>query len=160
VDADGLNALALLEDEEWWLRLPANSVLTPHPGEMARLMGGDASAVQADRVGVAGEMAAKWGHVVVLKGAYTVIASPDGRRALLPFSTPALATAGSGDVLAGAIVGLLAQGLEPFGAALVGGYLHGLAGKWVGEEVGSAGAVASDLLTRLPRALNGVRGLV
>jgi NAD(P)H-hydrate epimerase len=157
VDADGLNALALLEDEEWWLRLPTGSVLTPHPGEMARLMGVEAGDVQADRIGVAGASAEKWGHVVLLKGAHTVIANPDGRRVLLPFSTPALATAGSGDVLAGAIAGFLAQGVDPFDAALVGGYIHGLAGRWVGDEVGSAGAVASDLLPRLPRAITGLR---
>ena len=157
VDADGLNALAALEDEEWWQRLPHCSVLTPHPGEMARLMGVETREVQADRVGVAREMAKLWGHVVVLKGAHTVIANPDGRLVLLPFHTAALATAGSGDVLAGAIVGLLAQGLEPFDAALVGGYLHGLAGSWASHEIGSAGTVARDLLSRLPRALTELR---
>ena len=153
VDADGLNALAALEDEAWWEWLPAPSVLTPHPGEMARLMGTETKAVQADRLGTARMMASKWGHVVVLKGAYTVVAEPDGRTVVIPFATPALATAGSGDVLGGAIVGLLAQGLAPFDAAVAGAYLHGLAGKWAGEEVGLAGTVASDLLTRLPRAL-------
>ena len=157
VDADGLNALAVLKDEEWWRRLPAPAVLTPHPGEMARLMGVGAKEVQADRVGVAREMAPKWGHVIALKGAHTVVASPDGRVVVLPFATAALATAGSGDVLAGAIVGLLAQGLVPFEAALAGAYLHGLAGSWAGEEIGLAGAVASDLLPRLPQALARVR---
>lgn len=157
VDADGLNALAVLKDEEWWRRLPAPAVLTPHPGEMARLMGVGAKEVQADRVGVAREMAPKWGHVIALKGAHTVVAGPDGRVVVLPFATAALATAGSGDVLAGAIVGLLAQGLAPFEAALAGAYLHGLAGIWAGEEIGLAGAVASDLLPRLPRALARVR---
>ncbi len=153
VDADGLNALAALEDEAWWEWLPAPSVLTPHPGEMARLMGAETKAVQADRLGTARTMASKWGHVVVLKGAHTVVAEPGGRTVIIPFATPALATAGSGDVLSGAIVGLLAQGLAPFDAAVAGAYLHGLAGKWAGEEVGLAGTVASDLLTRLPRAL-------
>jgi hydroxyethylthiazole kinase-like uncharacterized protein yjeF len=157
VDADGLNALAVLEGEEWWRRLPAPAVLTPHPGEMARLMGVGTKEVQADRVGVAREMAPKWGHVIVLKGAHTVVANPDGRTVVLPFATAALATAGSGDVLAGAIAGLLAQGLAPFDAALAGAYLHGLAGSWAGEEIGLAGAVASDLLPRLPRALARVR---
>ena len=156
VDADGLNALAALGDEEWWRRLPAPSVLTPHPGEMARLMDVETSEVQADRLGSAGLMAVWWGHVVVLKGAYTVVASPDGRTVVLPFATPALATAGSGDVLAGAIVGLMAQGLTLFDAALAGAYLHGLAGSWAGEEIGLAGAVAGDLLPRLPRALGAI----
>jgi hydroxyethylthiazole kinase-like uncharacterized protein yjeF len=156
VDADGLNALALLEGEEWWRRLPASSVLTPHPGEMARLMGVKTSEVQADRLQVAREMAVKWGHVVLLKGAFTLVASPAGEVVLLPFATPALATAGSGDVLAGAIVGLLAQGLTPFDAAVAGAYLHGLAGSRASEEIGPAGAVAGDLLSRLPRALRAV----
>ncbi len=153
VDADGLNALAALEDKAWWKWLPSPSVLTPHPGEMARLMGAETQAVQADRLGIAKEMASKWGHVIVLKGAHTVVAGPEGRVLLIPFATSALATAGSGDVLAGAIVGLLAQGLAPFDAAVVGAYLHGLAGKWAGEQIGLAGTVASDLLSRLPQAL-------
>jgi hydroxyethylthiazole kinase-like uncharacterized protein yjeF len=158
VDADGLNALAQLEDEEWWKWLPAPSVLTPHPGEMARLMGAKTGEVQADRLGVAKDMAAQWGHVVLLKGAYSIVADPDGRAVVLPFATSALASAGSGDVLAGAIVGLMAQGLSPFDAALAGAYLHGLAGCWAGEEIGPAGSVASDLLPRLPRALREVIG--
>lgn len=155
VDADALNALAALE-EEWWQWLPAPSVLTPHPGEMARLMGVSTREVQAERLKAARDMAARWGHVVLLKGAYSILASPDGRTVVLPFAVPALATAGSGDVLSGAITGLLAQGLSPFDAALAGAYLHGLAGSWVNEEVGPAGAVASDLLSRLPRALRTV----
>jgi len=153
VDADGLNALAALEDEEWPRRLPAMSILTPHPGEMARLMGVKTGEVQANRLAAARDMAARWGHVVVLKGAYTLVAHPGGQTLVLPFATPALATAGSGDVLAGAIVGLLAQGLAPFDAALAGAYLHGLAGIWAAEEIGQAGVIASDLLPRLPRAL-------
>jgi len=156
VDADGLNALALLEGEAWWQRLPAISVLTPHPGEMARLVGVKTPEVQADRLGIAREMAVKWGHVVLLKGALTIVASPGGEVVLLPFATPALATAGSGDVLAGAIVGLLAQGLKPFDAAVAAAYLHGLAGSWASEEIGHAGAVASDLLIRLPRTLRAI----
>jgi NAD(P)H-hydrate epimerase len=153
IDADGLNALAALEDETWWERIPAPSVLTPHPGEMARLADCEIQAIQADRPGVARQMAERWGHVVVLKGAHTVVAAPEGRTVLLPFATPAMATAGTGDVLAGAIVGLLAQGLPAFEAALAGAYVHGLAGTWAGEEIGPAGVVASDLLLRLPRAL-------
>jgi NAD(P)H-hydrate epimerase len=152
VDADALNALAELDG--WAERLPHPSILTPHPGEMARLMRlEDKAEIGADRVGVARRMAAEWGHVVILKGAFTVIANPDGCAVVLPFANPALATAGSGDVLAGAIVGLLAQGLAPFKAAICGAYLHGLAGELARRDIGDAGVVAGDLLARLPTAI-------
>jgi NAD(P)H-hydrate epimerase len=91
--------------------------------------------------------------MVLLKGPYTVVAHPDGWLGVLPIATPALATAGSGDVLAGAIGGLLAQGLEPLAAACVGSWLHGMAGLACEREVGPAGVVASDLLPRLPAVL-------
>jgi len=155
VDADGLNLLARIDN--WWEQLPPETILTPHPGEMARLMGCDTKEVQADRFGCATEMAAKWGHVVVLKGAFSVISAPDGRIAVLPFANPAMATAGSGDVLAGAIVGMRAQGLAPFEAALVGAYLHGLAGELARDAVGDAGAVAGDLMGLLPLAISRLR---
>jgi NAD(P)H-hydrate epimerase len=157
VDADGLNALAAAG--EWWKMLPPGTILTPHPGEMARLVGGDATAsdVQADRDGQARRMAAKWNAVVVLKGAFTVVADPEGRVMVLPFANPALATAGSGDVLAGAIVGLRAQGMEPFEAAVAGAYLHGLAGELARVTLGDMGVVAGDLPSRLPEALRLVR---
>ncbi|MGD8858254.1 MAG: NAD(P)H-hydrate dehydratase, partial [Chloroflexota bacterium] len=116
VDADGLNLLSAMDD--WPKRLPANTVLTPHPGEMARLMDVSLGEVnKRDRVALAAEKAAEWDCVVLLKGAHTVIAASDGRCAILPFANPALATAGSGDVLSGVIVSLLGQGLAPFEAA-------------------------------------------
>jgi hydroxyethylthiazole kinase-like uncharacterized protein yjeF len=157
VDADGLNALA--KAEGWWKSLLSNTILTPHPGEMARLMGGEVTAkdVQADREGVARRMAVEWGAVVVLKGAFTVVASPSGRTILVPFANPGLATAGSGDVLAGAIVGLRAQGMGAFEAAVAGAYLHGLAGELARADLGDMGMVASDLLPRLPLALRRIR---
>jgi NAD(P)H-hydrate repair Nnr-like enzyme with NAD(P)H-hydrate dehydratase domain len=117
---------------------------------MARLLGTSVADVNANRIKVALRAAQEWGVVVVLKGAFTVIASPDGRECINPFAVPALATAGSGDVLAGVIVGLLAQGLGPLDAAVAGTYLHGLAGKMAGEEIGPTGALAGDLLDRLP----------
>jgi hydroxyethylthiazole kinase-like uncharacterized protein yjeF len=155
VDADGLNLLARIDN--WWEQLPPETVLTPHPGEMARLMGCETKDVQADRFGCASDMAAKWGHVVVLKGAYTVISAPDGRVTVLPFANPAMATAGSGDVLAGAVVGVRAQGLAPFEAALVGAYLHGLAGELARDSLGDAGVVAGDLMGFLPLAISRLR---
>ncbi|MFN8484475.1 MAG: NAD(P)H-hydrate dehydratase [Anaerolineae bacterium] len=156
IDADALNALA--EIENWSASLTAASaVLTPHPGEMARLLGSTTEAVQADRVATAKSAAETFGQVVVLKGANTVIAAPDGQIAVSPFANPALATAGSGDVLAGAIVGFLAQGLSPFDAAACGVYIHGLAGERARLEMGDAGVIAGDLLPQLPPAIQGIR---
>ena len=155
LDADALNALALTPD--WPRRLPPRAILTPHPGEMARLCGCTVAEVQRDRIHLARARAAAWGAVVLLKGAYTVVAAPDGRVMLLPFANPALATAGSGDVLAGVIVALLAQGMPLFEAAVTGGYLHGLAGELARHQIGEAGVIAGDLLPRLPLALRQLR---
>jgi len=151
VDADGLNILAALPG--WPARLPPGTVLTPHPGEMARLIGCSTAEIQADRVGTARRQAQTWGQVVVLKGAYTVVAAPDRRAVLQPFANSGLATAGTGDVLAGVVVALRAQGLEPFEAAAAGAYLHGLAGELATAEFGAAGMTAGDLVTCLPKAL-------
>lgn len=157
IDADALNILAGFK--EWWKLLPEGSILTPHPGEMERLMGGevDREEILTDRWGVARRMAAEWEQVVALKGAFTVVAAPDGRLAVSPFANPGLASGGTGDVLAGAIVGLRAQGLEPFDAAVTGVYLHGLAGELVRAGLGEAGMIASDLLPALPEAINMLR---
>jgi NAD(P)H-hydrate epimerase len=153
VDADGLNLLAEMED--WPERLPAGTVLTPHPGEMARLMGVPLGEVRGrDRVELAIEKAAEWDCVVLLKGAYTVVAGPDGRGAILPFANPALATAGSGDVLSGVIVALLGQGLGSYEAAVLGGYLHGAAG---GLAAVDAGLLASEIADWLPEVREGLR---
>lgn len=150
-DADALNILAQLPD--WPARLPPETILTPHPGEMARLTGLTAAEVNAGRIGLARHWATTWGHIVVLKGAHTVIAAPDGRAAVLPFALPTLATAGSGDVLAGAIAAFRAQGLSSFEAAVCGAYLHGHAGLVAGRVTGHVGVVAGDLVARLPEAL-------
>jgi NAD(P)H-hydrate epimerase len=147
VDADGLNALA---GHEWWGRTSAPIVLTPHPGEMARLTGLSVAEIQADRLRVTLQFAEKWGVVVLLKGAHTVIASPDGRGRISPFANPALATAGTGDVLAGAIGGLIAQGVAPFDAASAAVYVHAEVGERLRGEIGDSGMLASDLLPLLP----------
>jgi NAD(P)H-hydrate epimerase len=157
IDADSLFALA--QTWKWWAQLmPGTAILTPHPGEMATLCRLTRDEVQSDRIGAARKHAEDWNQVIVLKGAHTVVAASDGRVTLIPFATPALATAGTGDVLAGAIVAMLAQGLEPYDAAVVGTYIHGLAGKIAEEEIGRAGVVAGDLLTRLPQAIARTRG--
>lgn len=156
LDADALNILA--GQEEWWRLLPPDCILTPHPGEMARLMKSTVKEVQARRLEVAGEMAAQWGQIILLKGAHTIIAAPDGRMMIMPFANPALAKGGSGDVLAGLIVGLRAQGLGAFEAAVAGAYLHGLAGELARESLGAAAVIAGDLIGYLPLALRKMRG--
>ena len=158
IDADGLNLLTQLRGPDWWGELASPAILTPHPGEMARLTGESAEAIGRDRVGIAVESASKWNKVVVLKGAYTVVALPNGRAMLSPYANPGLASAGTGDVLAGAIAGLLSQGLSLEVAAALGVYAHGLAGEAVTNELGAAGLLAGDLLDALPRAIKGVRG--
>ena len=124
---------------------------------MARLTGLSVVEVQADRIGNALKFAKQTGAVVILKGAHTVIAAPNDRAAVLPFNNPALAVAGTGDVLAGAIAGFCAQGLAPFEAACCGAYLHGLAGEHWRQSNGDAGLLASDLLPLLPKALFKIR---
>ncbi len=154
IDADALNAVASMPDGAE--RVPSNAVLTPHPGEMARLMGTTVADVQSRRLEIAGEAAAKYGCTVVLKGAHSVVAHADGRTSLSPFANPLLATAGSGDVLSGMIAGYLAQGVAPFEAACLGVYLHGGAGEVLSEEYGSAGLLASEIAARLPRVVKDI----
>jgi len=148
LDADALNTLAKIPN--WWQKLTDDIILTPHPGEMARLTGASVDEVQSDRLGIAEKAAAEWHKTVVLKGAYTVIAAPDGRAGISPVANPGLASAGTGDVLTGVIAGLVAQGLSLFEAAVCGVYLHGKAGEMVKAELGDAGMLATDLLPRLP----------
>jgi NAD(P)H-hydrate epimerase len=119
---------------------------------MARLTGSSVDEIQEDRVTVAGARAREWGHVVVLKGPYTVVAAPDGRLVIQPFANSGLATGGTGDVLAGTLVALLAQGLQPFEAAVLGAYVHGLAGEQAAAELGKIGMTAGDVARLLPRA--------
>ncbi len=144
-DADGLKLLAKITD--WAKILPAPAVLTPHPGEMSALTGLSVDEIQADREGVAARFAKQWGHVVVLKGAFTVIASPDGRLTVIPVATAALARAGTGDVLAGLIVGLRAQGVDAYDAAVAGAWIHARAGLEAADEFGgTASVLAGDVL--------------
>lgn len=156
LDADGLRLLAGLD--QWWELLPERTVLTPHPGEMAVLTGADKDSIQRDRLGAARRAAAEWQAIVVLKGAHTVVADPSGRCAVLPFATAALARAGTGDVLAGAIVGLLAQGVEAWRAGVLGAYLHGRAGELAAEvQEDAASVLAGDVLGCLPASLAELR---
>jgi len=155
LDADALNNLSRIDDWPNLLHVPA--VITPHPGELSRLTGLSVPDIQADRLGVARRYAAAWNVTLILKGANTVVAAPDGTARISPFANPALASGGTGDVLAGVIAGLAAQGLPPFDAAALGVHLHGLAGERLARELGSAGAVAGDLLPLLPRVIKDLR---
>lgn len=148
LDADALNTLAKIPG--WWQQLTGDAILTPHPGEMARLADMSVAEVQSDRLGIARRMAARWHKTVVLKGANTVIATPEGQARISPIANPGLASAGTGDVLSGVIAGLLAQGLSLFDAAAAGVYLHSEAGDLVKDKLGDAGMMASDLLPVLP----------
>ena len=161
VDADGLNALA--ETSGWWRGVRGPAVLTPHPREFARLTGvkEQAEALADDdeaRAAAAGEAAIRWGQVVVLKGAGTVIAAPEGEVLRSDVATPALATAGSGDVLAGCIAAFLAAGCDPLSAAGCGVAVHGAAGLLAEDRIGRAGVIARDVAALLPEAIEQLRG--
>ena len=151
VDADGVNALA--GDPACLTGAAGPRLLTPHPGEMARLLGASTPEVQARRLEVARETAAKYGAVVVLKGAQTLVAAPDGRISLNPTGNPALASGGTGDVLTGLIGGFLAQRLSPWDAARLGVYLHGLTADYFAAQYGPRSLVAGDLIELFPEVL-------
>jgi len=160
LDAEALRSMATMG--EWWTATTRPCVLTPHPGEFERLREGaglepateevtdDLAGDDGARRSAAAAAATAWNQVVVLKGAKTVIAEPDGTVTTAPFENPALASGGTGDVLAGIIGALLAQGLAPGPAARLGVYLHGSAGELVRERIGDAGLLASDLPESVP----------
>jgi hydroxyethylthiazole kinase-like uncharacterized protein yjeF len=155
-DADGLKLLSKVEN--WPALLPANTVLTPHPGEMSVLTGLPIGEIQSNRMNIAQEYAHQWGHVIVLKSAYTIIASPDGRLAVVPVASSALARAGSGDVLAGLIVGLRAQGVAAFEAASAAAWIHAHAGLLAADYYGNTASVlAGDLLNFVPDVLRSLQ---
>jgi NAD(P)H-hydrate epimerase len=143
LDADALNCLARFPD--WHQRVKAKAVLTPHPGELGRLANMSIAEVQSARLPTAQRLAQEWQQTVVLKGAHTVVAAADGTTLVSPFANAALATAGTGDVLAGTIAGLIAQGVEPAIAAGLGVYLHGAAAEEYAADYGASGMLASEL---------------
>ncbi len=148
IDADGLNAVA--SDISVLKRSRTEMVLTPHPGEMARLLGTTVSEVQSNRIKISREFSEKWEVITVLKGSKTLVAVPDGRVFINPTGNSGMATAGSGDVLAGIIAGFLGQGLNPCDAATAAVYLHGLCGDRVASIKGEHGMIAGDLVEELP----------
>lgn len=152
LDADALNALAGRATLLTECKVPP--ILTPHPGEMARLeTDATAQSVNADRLGTATRFARERGVFLILKGARTVIAGPDGRAAICPTGNPGMATAGTGDVLTGMTVGFLAQGLSTWEAACAATYLHGLAGDLAAAAMGQTGLIAGDVIEQIPHAL-------
>jgi len=153
VDADGLNLLAPARPGAF----PSGAVLTPHPGELARLLGTAAAEVESNRIETVRAAAREFGCVVVLKGPGTCIAGPDGRLSVNGSGGPALATGGAGDVLTGIVAAALARGLPPYEAARAGVFLHGLLGDLAGESMGAPGAVAGDLVRLTPAALQCLR---
>ena len=155
LDADGLNGLA--RQRHFLKSLPPQTILTPHMGEMASLIGLTRSQIsEIDRIEATQEKAAEWGCVILLKGAYTVIAAPNGRTVVLPFANPLLATAGSGDVLSGVIAALAGRGLNPFDAAVLGGWIHASAGELGRERFGESGMLASELADLIPIVTKGL----
>ena len=157
LDADALNALAGRASLLTSCKIPP--VLTPHPGEMARLEADTTpQSINANRIGTATRFAQERGVFVVLKGARTVIARPDGAAAVCPTGNPGMATAGTGDVLTGMIAGLLAQGMPSWEAACVATYLHGYAGDLAATRNGRAGLIAGDIIEQIPQAFKTVQG--
>jgi hydroxyethylthiazole kinase-like uncharacterized protein yjeF len=153
IDADALNVL----DIDALERTHASAVLTPHPGEMARLMGVDTKEIQADRVGFARSLADRTGAVVVLKGNMTVVAEPRGQDYINFTGNPGMATAGMGDVLTGMIAAFIARGMEPIVAARAAVYVHGLAGDMAAKEGGEESLIASDVISGIGRAIEALR---
>jgi NAD(P)H-hydrate epimerase len=151
IDADGLNNLAL--DIDRLRRAKTPPVVTPHPGEMARLIGKDSATVNQERIGVARAFATENRCYVVLKGARTVIATADGKVFINPTGNPGMASGGMGDVLAGMLAALLGQGFSPEDAMKLGVYLHGFVGDRVAAEKGEIGLIASDIIEGLPAGM-------
>ncbi|WP_300462077.1 NAD(P)H-hydrate dehydratase [Desulfobacula sp.] len=152
LDADALNGIADTPDVLNEKKVPA--VITPHPGEMARLCGVTVSEIQADRIGRASKFARAFDTLVVLKGAQTIVSLPDGRSYVCPTGNPGMACGGMGDVLTGMIAGFCAQGFSPEQASLAGVYIHGLCADHLSRDMGRFGFLATDMVQRIPRTIH------
>jgi NAD(P)H-hydrate epimerase len=151
IDADGLNAIA--QSPEEFGSAGNNFVLTPHPKELSRLIGLTVAEIQSDRFAAAQKAARHFGCTVVLKGAHSIIAGPRETAHVNPTGNSGMATAGAGDVLSGIIGALLAQGLEPFDAAVAGAYVHGAAGDMAYDQIGQSGLIAGDVMSFIPAVM-------
>ena len=154
IDADALNILS--DNKEWLNTLPENTILTPHPKEFDRLAGDSASGYERNKKQI--EMARMYKIIIVLKGAFTSIALPDGSCYFNPTGNPGMATAGSGDVLTGIILSLLGQKYQPDHAAILGVYLHGLAGDLAAEAMSEEAVIAGDIIDNIGFAYNELKG--
>lgn len=154
VDADGINCIA--ENIEILNQGKGPIIITPHPGEMARLLNKDIQEIEKNRQYYSQYISEKYNIIVVLKGNKTIVTSPEGQTYINKTGNPGMATAGSGDVLTGIIASLLGQRLDPFDAAKLGVYLHGLAGDITRDRLGEYGMIASDIIEAIPYAIMGV----
>jgi len=160
IDADGLYALSVMGHQKLgklMQKLRGPAVLTPHHGEMARLLGGRSSDIRKDPIGLVRKFSAETGSVLVLKGAPTIISTPEGRVFINGTGNPGMATAGTGDILAGMIGSLIGQGLPPVEASILGVYLHGLAGDLGADELGEHSLTAGELLQKIPDAISTIQ---
>ena len=151
IDADGLNNLNYIDN--WYNKTRFSLILTPHTREMARLTNLSVDEIKCNRVEIARTQSALWKAIVVLKGPYTIVATPRGKVFINPFANPILSTGGTGDVLTGIISGLIAQGLSGENASCCGVYLHGLAGEKISERLGDRGLIATDIVETIPATI-------
>jgi NAD(P)H-hydrate epimerase len=157
LDADGVNGLA--DNLDVLSRSKAPLILTPHPGEMGRLLGRSGAEIQEERLAVVESFSKEYGVTLVLKGARSLIGSPEGRLAINSSGNPGLASGGTGDVLTGMIAGFLAQGLSPFDASCLGVYCHGKAADRLATRWGDRGMLATDLLVEIPIVMKSLADL-
>jgi hydroxyethylthiazole kinase-like uncharacterized protein yjeF len=151
IDADGLNNLNYIDN--WYNKTRFSLILTPHTREMARLTNLSVDEIKCNRIEIARTQSALWKAIVVLKGPYTIVATPRGKVFINPFANPILSTGGTGDVLTGIISGLIAQGLSGENASCCGVYLHGLAGEKISERLGDRGLIATDIVETIPATI-------
>ena len=151
IDADGLNILSKID--KWWKKTKNNLILTPHPGELSSLIKIPKEEIVKNKFEIAIESSKKFNKIIILKGAYTIIATPEGKIIVEPFANPTLSTAGTGDIKSGIIGSLLAQGLNLIDAATIGVYIHGLVGDKARKKIGNRGTIASDLIKFIPKVL-------
>jgi NAD(P)H-hydrate epimerase len=151
IDADALTALSV--EPEILKDIESPIILTPHPGEMARLTGLSSKAIQENRIETSRNFAVEYGVFLVLKGSRTIIAQPDGTIHINPSGNPGMASGGTGDILTGMMGGLVCQGFSPSSAAIAATYTHGLAGDLVADEKGEMALIATDILEKIPHVL-------